>query len=113
MKWLSRLKKGSTTDTTDRVPKEKIIKEPQEGIDKLKVEPQAKTISEMLSKKNTKKTIKELQKELDELIEEHIKMELRPCRGDTDLRQREKDLEMLEEKIRAVEKDLNKYIYPL
>jgi uncharacterized protein with von Willebrand factor type A (vWA) domain len=113
MKWLSRLKKGSTTDTTDRLRKEKIIKEPQEGIDKLKVEPQAKTISEMLSKKNRKKTIKELQKELDELIEGHIKRGLRPCRGDTDLRQREKDLEMLEEKIRAVEKDLNKYIYPL
>lgn len=113
MKWLSKLKKGSTTDTTDRLPKKKIIEELQPGIDELKMEPQAKSVSEVPSNKNRKKIIKGLQKELDELIEEHIKMELRPCRGDTDLRQRENDLKMLEEKIRTVEKDLNKYIYPL
>jgi hypothetical protein len=67
----------------------------------------------MPSKKNRKKIIKELHKKLDELMEEHIKMELRPCRGDADLRQREKDLEMLKEKIRIAEKDLDKHIYTL
>lgn len=113
MKWLSRRKKSSTTEMNQRLPEEKIIEGPQQGIGGLKMEPQAKSISERLSKKNRKKTIKELQKELDELIEKHIKMELRPCRGDTDLRRKEKDLVMLEEKIRALERDLNKYIYPL
>jgi hypothetical protein len=113
MKWLSKLKKGSTTDTTNKLPKEKKSQGLQQRIGEMKMEPQAKTISETLSKKNRKKTIKVLQRELDELIEKHIKTELRPCRGDTDLRQRENDLKMLEEKIRTVEKDLNKYIYPL
>ena len=113
MKWLSRRKRGSTIDSADRLPKEKTIEGLQQGIVELKMERRTKTISEMLSKKKRKKIIKELQNELDELIEKHIKLELRPCRGDTDLRQKEEDLGMLEEKIRAVGKDLNKYIYPL
>jgi hypothetical protein len=113
MKWLSRLKKATTIETTDRLPKGKRGKETQAEIDELKMKPQAKPVSEMLNKKKRKKAIKVLQKELDKLIGEHIKTELRPCRGDTDLRQRENDLNMLEEKIRTVEKDLNKYIYPL
>ena len=113
MKWLSKLKKGSKPHTTKRLPKENAIEGLQQGIGELKMEPQKKTISETLSKKNKKKIIRELQKELDILIEEHIKTELRPCRGDTDLREREKDLNVIEEKIRTVEKDLNKFIYPL
>lgn len=113
MKWLSRFKMGPSTDTTDRLHKEKTIQEPQEGVDKFKMEPLARTISEIPSKKNRKKVIKELQKKLDVLIEEHIHMELRPCRGDADLHQRGKDLEMLEAEIRTVEKDLDKHIYTL
>lgn len=113
MKLLSKLKKGATTGTTDRLPKNDMSEGIQQGIGELKMEPQAKPVSEMLSKKERKKAMKVLQKELDKLIAEHIKTELRPCRGDTDLRQREDDLNMLEEKIRTVERDLNKYIYPL
>ncbi len=111
MKWLSRLKKATTIDTTDRLPKEKIIKEPQEGIDKLKVEPQAKTISERPGKQNRKKKIKEFEKELDELMEEYIKMELRPCRGDADLHQRENELEILKSKISQLEKERDTFLY--
>jgi hypothetical protein len=111
MKWLSRLKKRSTTDTPERLPKEKTVKEMQDGFDKLKMEPQANTISEMPNKKSRKKLIKELQKELDDLIEEYIKMELRPCRGDADLHQREKDLEMLRQKIRIAEREIDRHLY--
>ncbi len=113
MKWLSKRTMGSTSDSADRLIKEETIEGLQQGIRELKTERRTKTISEMLSKKKRKKIIKELQSELDKLIEKHIKLELRPCGGDTDLRQKEKDLGMLEEKIRAVGKDLNKYIYPL
>ena len=54
---------------------------------------------------------KELQKELDDLIEEYIKMELRPCRGDADLHQREKDLEMLRQNIRIAEREIDRHLY--
>jgi hypothetical protein len=111
MKWLSRLKKATTIDTTDKLPKGKTGKELQIEIDELKMEPQAKTISEMPSKQNRKKKIKELEKGLDELMEEYINMELRPCRGDADLRQREKDLEMLKEKIYELEKERDSHLY--
>jgi hypothetical protein len=113
MKWLSKLKKDATTDTTDRLHKKKIREGLPQGIGEMKMESQPKPVSEILSKKKKKKAIRVLQKELDKLVAEHVKAELRPCSGDTDLREKENDLNMLEEKIRTVEKDLNKYIYPL
>ena len=79
MKWLSRLKKGSTTDTTDRLPKEK--------------------------------TVKVIQKEIEKLRDEYKKTELRPCHGDTDLRQRENELEILKSKIYELEKERDTYLY--
>jgi len=65
-----------------------------------------------MTDKRNKKKIKKIQKELDKSKEDYKKMELRPCLGDADLRQREKDLEMLKEKIRVFEKELDLYWYP-
>jgi septal ring factor EnvC (AmiA/AmiB activator) len=68
-------------------------------------------VFEMTDKQNTKKLIKEIQKELDKLKEDFKKMELRPCHGDADLRQREKDLEELKQRIYALEKERDQYLY--
>ncbi len=38
-------------------------------------------------------------------------MERRPCHGDAELAQREKDIEALKEKIYALEKELDQYLY--
>ncbi len=38
-------------------------------------------------------------------------MELRPCQGDADLEQREKDLKVLKEQIFELEKEVHKYKY--
>lgn len=67
--------------------------------------------SEMNEKKNRKRIIKKIQKEIDKLKEDFKRMELRPCHGDADLRQKEKDLEALKEKIRALEKDRDRLSY--
>ena len=79
MKWLSRLKKSSTTDTTDRQSKEK--------------------------------TVKQIQKEIEKLRDKYQKTEVRPCHGDTDLRQRENELEILKSKIYELEKERDTFLY--
>jgi chromosome segregation ATPase len=111
MKWLSRLKKATTIDTTDRLPKGKKGKEIQIELDELKMEPQAKTISDMPDKQNKKKAIKELQKEIEKLRDEYEKIELRPCQGDADLRQRQNELEILKSKIYELEKERDTFLY--
>jgi chromosome segregation ATPase len=111
MNWLSRLKKATTIDTTNRLPKGKRGKETQTEIDELKTEPQAKTISDMPDKQKKKKAIKELKKEIEKLRDEYERIELRPCQGDTDLRQRENELEILKSKIYELEKERDTYLY--
>lgn len=65
----------------------------------------------MTDKQNKKKIVKEIQKKLNKLKEDFRKMELRPCHGDADLRQREKDLEILKQRIGALEKERDQYVY--
>jgi chromosome segregation ATPase len=65
----------------------------------------------MTDKQNKKKIVKEIQKKLNKLKEDFRKMELRPCHGDADLRQREKDLEILKQRIDALEKERDQYVY--
>ena len=79
MKWISRLKKRSNSDMTDRQSKEK--------------------------------TVKQIQKKIEKLRDEYKKMELRPCHGDLDLVQRDKDLGVLKDKIYALEKERDTYLY--
>ena len=111
MNWLSRLKKATTIDTADKLPKGKKGKETRPEIDEVEMEPQAKTISDMPDKRNKKKAIKELKKEIEKLRDEYKKIEIRPCQGDTDLLQRENELEILKSKIYDLEKERDTYLY--
>jgi hypothetical protein len=79
MKWLSRLKKHST--------------------------------SNMAAKKSKNKTVRQIQNEIEKLRDEYGKMELRPCQGDTDLRQRENELDILKSKIYELEKERDNRLY--
>ena len=111
MNWLSRLKKATTIDTTNRLPKGKRGKETQVEIDELKTGIQAKTISDMPDKQNKKKAIKELKKEIEKLRHEYERIELRPCQGDTDLRQRENELDILKSKIYELQRERDNRLY--
>jgi chromosome segregation ATPase len=75
------------------------------------MESQAKTISDMPDKQNKKKAVKELNKEIEKLRDEYKKIEIRPCQGDTDLHQRENELEILKSKIYELEKERDTYLY--
>ena len=79
MKWLSRLKKHSTSDMT--------------------------------AKQSKNKTVRQIQNEIEKLRDEYKKMELRPCRGDTDLRQRENELDNLKSEIRELERERDNRLY--
>jgi hypothetical protein len=79
MKWISMLKKRSTSNTTDRQSKEK--------------------------------TVKQIQKEIEQLRDEYRKMEVRPCHGDLDLFQKDKDLGWVKDKIYALEKERDTHLY--
>jgi len=63
----------------------------------------------MNDKQKRKKIIKEIQKEIDKLKKEYSKIELRPCHSNAELRQKEKDLEALKDKIRELEKERDLY----
>ena len=61
--------------------------------------------------KASKRVIKNIQNEIDQLKKQFKEMELRPCQGDVDLEQREKDLKVLKEQIFELEKEVDKYKY--
>jgi hypothetical protein len=78
-----------------------------------------KWISKLRRRRNTdttdtqskERTAKQIQKEIEKLRDEYKKMELRPCHGDLDLVQRDKDLDVLKDKIYALEKERDTYLY--
>ncbi len=70
-----------------------------------------RTTYDMADKPSKEKTIKQIQKELEKLRDEYKKMELRPCHGDLDLIQRDKDLGLLKDKIYALEKERDTHLY--
>lgn len=63
--------------------------------------------------KRIKKKIKKIQHEIDQLEALFKKMELRPCQGDADLSQKEKDLNHLKDKINAKKMERDQYKYSL
>ena len=65
----------------------------------------------MTDRESKEKTIKQIQKEIQKLRNEYKKMELRPCHGDLDLVQRDKDLGVLKDQIYALEKERDTYLY--
>lgn len=65
----------------------------------------------MTDRESKEKTVKQIQKEIEKLRNEYKKMELRPCHGDMDLVQRDKDLGVLKDKIYTLEKERDTYLY--
>jgi hypothetical protein len=65
----------------------------------------------MPDKRSKKETVKQIQKEIEKLRDEYSKMELRPCRGDADLVERDRELEMLKEEIYTLEREKDKHLY--
>ena len=65
---------------------------------------------EMVSRSNKIEIIK-IQKEMNELKEKLKEMELRPCHGDADLAQKEKDIRAHKDKIIEAERKVDKYKY--
>jgi hypothetical protein len=65
----------------------------------------------MTDGQSQEKTVKQIQKEIEKLRDEYKKMELRPCHGDLDLVQRDKDLGVLKDKIYALEKERDTHLY--
>ncbi len=64
-----------------------------------------------MANKASKRVIKKIQNEIDQLKKEFKEMEIRPCQGDADLEQREKDLKVLKEQIYKLEREVDKYKY--
>ena len=63
------------------------------------------------NRQSKQKTVKQIQKEIEELRDEFKKMELRPCHGDADLVKKDKDLDVLKDKIYSLEKERDTYLY--
>lgn len=64
-----------------------------------------------MNAKTDKKKIKQLQKEIDSLEKKLSQTELRPCKGDNDLKKREEEITELTKKIRILKKERDKYVY--
>ena len=61
--------------------------------------------------KNAKQRIKKLNKKIQEFEKAYHRMEMRPCKGDKDLKQKDIDLRMLREQIHALERERDSLIY--
>ena len=64
-----------------------------------------------MTDKKTKKKVKELNKKMKELEKAFQRMQICPCKGDKDLKQREVDLRTLREQIYALERERDYLIY--
>jgi len=60
--------------------------------------------------KDSQKKLKQIEKELSNLEKERQEIEHRPCRGDADLKQKEKDLQATRRRIQELEKSRNRFI---
>ena len=66
---------------------------------------------DMNARQSKNKTVRQIQNEIEKLRDKYKKMELRPCQGDTDLRQRENELDILKSKIYELEKERDNRLY--
>ena len=64
----------------------------------------------MINKLNRKRA-KEIKKKIDALRMSLKKTEIRPCKGDVDLKEKEKDITALKSEIKSLENERDKYIY--
>jgi len=63
--------------------------------------------------KDGRKRLKEIEKELKHLEKEFKKMELRPCQNDAELIAKEKDLKVYMDRILGLEKERDRYSFPV
>ena len=63
-----------------------------------------------LRKENARKDVK---REINLLKQQFKTVELQPCYGDADLRQKESDLSRLWEEIHNLEKEINHFAFPV
>ena len=73
--------------------------------------PKRRSTADMTNKKSKEKTVKQIQKEIEKLRAEYQKTEFRPCHGDLDLFQKDKDLGLLKDQIYALEKEKDAHLY--
>ncbi|MGD9040237.1 MAG: hypothetical protein PVH82_11425 [Desulfobacteraceae bacterium] len=66
---------------------------------------------DMTARQSKNKTVRQIQNEIEKLRDEYKKTELRPCQGDTDLRQRENELDNLKSKIYELERERDDRLY--
>jgi len=65
----------------------------------------------MIRNMDKKKESKKIQKQINKLEKLLIKMEIRPCRGDKDIIQKEIDVENLKDQILSLKKEYDVYFY--
>jgi hypothetical protein len=73
--------------------------------------PKRRSRADMTKRQAKEKTVKQIQKEIEKLRAEYQKTEFRPCHGDIDLFQKDKDLSLLKDKIYALEKERDAHLY--
>ena len=67
--------------------------------------------NDLTNRRSKEKTVKQIQKEIEKLRDEYQKMEVRPCHGDLDLLQKDKDLGWVKDRIYALEKERDTHLY--
>jgi septal ring factor EnvC (AmiA/AmiB activator) len=60
--------------------------------------------------KETRKKLKHIKKEISQLKKQIKKLEFRPCQNDSELKQKDKDIQTLREKTYELEKEHGRYI---
>ena len=60
--------------------------------------------------KEARMKLKQIEREISKLEKERQKVEYRPCRGDSELKQKELDLQAIRQKMNQLEKKRDRYI---
>lgn len=62
-------------------------------------------------KKSSKKLIKKIQKQIDDSMDLLQKLEIRPCKGDADIKQKENEIADLKRHIQSLKKEYDRHQY--
>jgi septal ring factor EnvC (AmiA/AmiB activator) len=60
--------------------------------------------------KQTQKKLKQIKNDINQLNKQIKKIEFRPCQNDSELKQKDKDIKALREKVQQMEKEHGRYI---
>lgn len=73
--------------------------------------PKRRSTADIAKRQSKEKMVRQIQKDIEKLRDEYRKTEFRPCHGDLDLFQKDKDLDLLKEEIHALERERDAYLY--